>query len=253
MVTIIDVLKKAVCAGNKALQYTRSELMLRHKEHKEVVTNCDIASENAITEALKSEYYHCSVYSEEVGNISGKEDLLFIIDPIDGTHNFIHGIPFYAISIGAYTKGQPFAGIIYLPEFDDYFYAIKGKGAFLNDKKVQTSNVAKLSNAMVAYDNQFHRHRSMLSSLPRLAESCFTLRIFGSAAVDICNVARGAIDARIFFNTKLVDFAAGRIIVEEAGGRITDFKGREITLETTDVVVSNGGIHDELIERLNLG
>lgn len=249
---IIDTLKKAAYTANRALQDARSELMLRHKEYKEIVTNCDITSENAITNVLVKEYPECSIYSEEVGKISGKEKLLFIIDPIDGTHNFIHNIPFYAISIGAYTKGKPFAGIIYLPEFDDCFYAVKGKGAFLNNKKTQTSNVSKLINAMVAYDNQFYKHESILKNLSVLQEKCFTLRIFGSACVDICNVANGKIDARVFHNTKIVDFAAGISIVEETGGKITDFNGKPVTLKTSDVIVSNGKIHGELIELLEL-
>ncbi len=249
---IIEVLKKSALAGNKAIQDTRAGMLLRHKGYKEIVTNCDIASENAITDVLKKEYPQSAIYSEEVGDISGTEELLFIIDPIDGTHNFIHSIPFYAISIGAFSKGEPFAGIIYLPEFDDYFYAVKGKGAFLNDKKIETSQVLKLSDAMVAYDNQFQKHPSMLKNLPPLIDRCFTLRIFGSACVDICNVANGKIDARIFHKTKIEDFAAGISIVEEAGGKLTDFSGKPVTLKTSDVIVSNGKIHEELIDLLEL-
>lgn len=250
---IVKVLIKSALAGNQAIQDTRTGLMLRHKGYKEIVTNCDIASENGITDVLKKEYPNSAIYSEEVGDISGNEELLFIIDPINGTHNFIHNIPFYAISIGAFSKGKPYAGLIYLPEFNDYFYAVKGKGAFLNDKKLETSNVLKLSDAMVAYDNQFQKHASMLKNLPPLVEKCFTLRIFGSACVDICNVASGKIDARIFHSTKIEDFAAGISIVEEAGGKITDFKGGgPITLKTSDVIVSNGKIHAELVNLLEL-
>lgn len=252
MEKIVDVMKRAATAGSEAIKKTRSELMWRQKDHKEFVTNCDIASENAIIEVLKAEFPDSTIYSEEVGTITGDEDLLWILDPIDGTHNFIHNIPFHAISIGAYNKGKPFAGLIYLPATDEYFYAIEGKGAFLNDKKISVSGIPKLNNGMIAYDNQFHRHESMLKNLKIVQEKCFTLRIFGSAAVDMCNVARGDIEARIFHKTKIFDFAAGIIIVREAGGKVTDFEGREVTSKTADILVSNGKIHDELVNLLHL-
>lgn len=252
MERIIEVLREAVLAGNAAIQDTRTGMMLRHKGYKEIVTNCDIASENAITDVLIREYTNCAVYSEEVGSISGTEELLFIIDPIDGTHNFIHHVPYYAISVGVYARGSPFAGMIFLPEFNHCFYAVKGQGAYLNDGPIRASSVLKLSEAMVAYDNQFHKHQAALRNMPLLAEKCFTLRIFGSACVDICNVACGVIDARIFHNTKVVDFAAGISIVEEAGGRVTDFSGKPVTPQTGDVIVSNERIHSELVALLEL-
>ena len=252
MDNIIEVLKEAVYLGNKAIQQTRSELMLRHKGYKEIVTNCDIASENAITEFLLEKYPSAQAFSEEIGEISGEDEIVFIIDPIDGTHNLIHNIPFYAISIGVYSMGKPFGGMIYLPEFDDYLYAVRGEGAYLNGNKITCSGTAKLKDAMVAYDNQFHKHKSMLKNLLPLVEHCFTLRIFGSACVDLCNVARGYIDARIFHRTKAVDFAAGHVIIEEAGGKVSDFQGRPVTLKTSDVIASNGKIHGELVELLEL-
>lgn len=252
MNSVIGVLREAVDLGNKAIQKTRSELMLRHKGYKEIVTNCDLASENAIIEFLLEKYPNAQAFSEEVGEISGKDEMAFIIDPIDGTHNFIHNIPFYAISIGVYSMGKPFGGMIYLPEFHDYLYAVKGEGAYLNRERIACSRTAKLKDAMVAYDNQFHNHKSMLKNLLPLAEHCFTLRIFGSACVDLCNVARGYIDARIFHRTKAVDFAAGQVIIEEAGGKTSDFQGRPVTLRTSDVIASNGKIHGELVELLEL-
>jgi myo-inositol-1(or 4)-monophosphatase len=105
---------------------------------------------------------------------------------------------------------------------------------------------------MVAYDNQFQKHKAMLKNLPLLQEKCFTLRIFGSATVDICKVSEGAIEARVFHKTKFVDFAAGAVIVKEAGGNITDFDGRRVTAKTSDVIASNGWIHKELVDLLVL-
>ena len=249
---IIDTMKRAAIAGSNAIKETSTNIMWRRKGGKELVTNCDIASENAIVKVLKKDYPGSSIHSEEVGRITGQETLLWILDPIDGTHNFIHKLPIYAISIGAFKKGKPFAGLIYLPESDKFFYAVNGKGAFLNDKKISVSGIGKLNNSMVAYDNQFHKHEAMLKNLAVIQEKCFTLRIFGSAAVDICNIAQGAIEARIFHKTKIVDFAAGLVIIKEAGGKITDFNGNAPTIDTKDVIVSNGKIHQELIDILDL-
>ncbi|MFH1883206.1 MAG: inositol monophosphatase [Planctomycetota bacterium] len=250
MTDIIEVLKEAVCIGNRALQEARSELMYRHKACRELVTNCDIASENAIAGFLVRKYPKAKIFSEEVGEISGEEETVFIIDPLDGTHNFIHNIPFYAISIGVYSKGAPFAGIIYLPEFQDCLYAVKDGGAYLNGDRIDCSDTARLKDAFIAYDNQFHRNEFMLKNLSPLAEKCFTLRIFGSACVDLCSVARGRIEARVFHDTKLVDFAAGHVIIEEAGGKVSDFQGKPLMLDTKDVIASNGKIHRQLVELL---
>ncbi|MBN2316089.1 MAG: inositol monophosphatase [Sedimentisphaerales bacterium] len=250
MEDIADILQEAVREGNKALQGARSGLMYRHKTYKELVTNCDIASENAIAGFLSGKFQNAKIFSEEVGEIVGDEEIVFIIDPLDGTHNFIHNIPFYAISIGVYSKGVPFAGVIYLPEFQDCLYAVKNEGAYLNGQVIHCSDTERLGESLIAYDNQFHKHESMLKNLSPLSERCFTLRIFGSACVDLCGVARGWMEARIFHQTKLVDFAAGQVIVEEAGGKVTDFQGRPLTLQTTDVLASNGRIHSQLVELL---
>ena len=247
---IIDILREAVQEGNKALQEARSGLMYRHKTYRELVTNCDIASENAIAGFLSGRFENAKIFSEEVGEIVGDEEIVFIIDPLDGTHNFIHNIPFYAISIGVYSKGIPFAGMIYMPEFDDCLYAVRNKGAYLNGDHIHCSDTARLEESLIAYDNQFHKHESMLKNVGPLSERCFTLRIFGSACVDLCGVARGWMEARVFHNTKLVDFAAGQVIVEEAGGNVTDFQGRPLTVHTTDVLASNGRIHSQLVELL---
>lgn len=249
---IVDTLLRAVDTANEALQDARADLTFRHKGYKESVTNCDIASENAITQSLREEYPNARVLSEEeVGEISGDEELVFIVDPIDGPHNFIRRIPFYAISIGVCVRGTCLAGIIHIPELHDYLYAVRGQGAFRNGNLIRCSETGTLKSAMVAYDNQFHKQPAILENLSSLADTCFTLRVFGSACVDLANIARGDVDARVCHRTKSVDFAAGQVIVEEAGGTVTDFQGGPVTLKTQDVIASNGKIHEELVELLS--
>lgn len=247
---IIDVMKEAALAGYDAIQRTRTSVSWERKEDKELVTNSDIESEKAIIDVLRRYFPESSVLSEEAGYKPGKDNLTWILDPIDGTHNFIHNIPFYAIPIGLYKDETPYAGLIFLPEFNQVYHAVKGGGAYMNGEPIRVSKTEKLRDSMIAYDNQFHRHPQMLDNLQVIQESCLTLRIFGSAAVDICNVAKGSIEARVFHRTKSVDFAAGGIMVEEAGGKISDFNGKDVTLETEDVLVSNGRIHEELLSKL---
>ncbi|MFH1996216.1 MAG: inositol monophosphatase, partial [Candidatus Omnitrophota bacterium] len=223
----------------------------RHKQYREIVTNCDIASETAITGYLLKHYPGAKVFSEEVGEITGSDETVFIVDPIDGTHNFIHNIPFYAISIGMYTGDRPYAGIIYLPEFDEYFYAVQGGGAYCNGTKITCSKTEKLKDAVIVYDNQFHLNQDMARHLMPIVEHCFTLRIFGSACVDLCNVARGTVEARIFHRVKSVDFAAGYVIIKEAGGSVVNFQGRPASLTDRTVIASNGKIENEIITLFN--
>jgi len=250
---MLAAMKEAAMAGVGAIAAEKKKgISGSEKSPKEFVTNCDLASEKAIMDILKRNYPDSSILSEEAGEIKGN-GLMWIIDPIDGTHNFMFGLPMYGISIAAYQMEQNkiIAGVIYLPEFDAMYAALLGGGAFLNDKGISVSKRENLTDCMVAYDNQFHKHKAMLINLGKLAPSCFTVRIFGSAVCDLAHVAEGVLDARVFHNTKLVDFAAGSLIVREAGGKVTNFKGEDVNLKTTDVVASNGKIHEQLCALLN--
>ena len=218
----------------------------KRKFYRDFVTTCDIASEKAIISVLKKEYPESAFHSEEAGNIPGK-GFLWIIDPIDGTHNFMRGLPYYAISIAAVWDGEIIAGLISLPETNDCFSAYKGSGAYMNGQKVAVSTTENLGDAVIAYDNQFHNHPAMAKNLPKLISECFTIRIFGAAAVDLCKVSQGVLDARILHKPKLVDFAAGALIVEEAGGKVTDFAGDKYTLTTNNIIASNGLLHHQLL------
>ena len=244
---VLAVMKEAALAGAEAISTTAKKcIIVLEKSAHEFVTNCDAESEKAIMRALEAKYPNSGFFSEETGHIKGDGTITWIIDPIDGTHNFMFGMPLYGISIAACKNDKIMAGVIYLPKLNAMYCARQSGGAFLNDKKIKVSDKGSLNRAMVAYDSQFYKHASALPNLARLANVCFTVRIFGSAICDMANVASGALDARIFHNTKRVDFAAGSVIVKEAGGEVTDFKGEEINLNTTDIVVSNGKIHTQL-------
>jgi len=130
------------------------------------------------------------------------------------------------------------------------YYAARGGGAFLNGKKINVSDRMPLNKCMIAYGPNLHRHKDAMAHLSILARECFTIRISGSAVVGLANIASGVLDARIFHGTKPVDFAAGALIVTEAGGKATDFNGEQYSLETSDLIISNGKIHKQLCELL---
>lgn len=250
---IREILEKAAKEAANSILTKRTEgFNIRGKSYKDLVTDCDIASEKAIISVLGEAFPGSAFHSEEAGYKEG-ENWLWVIDPIDGTHNFVFGLPYYAISIAGVRENKFIVGLIYLPETKDCFFAYKNKGAYMNGKKIGVSSRDKLEQSMIAYDNQFHRHQLMLKNFKPVIDSCFTVRILGSAAIDLCKVAEGVLDARILHKPKLVDFAAGVIIVEEAGGCVTDINGENVTLNSSSIVASNGGIHQSLLNILAKG
>jgi len=247
-----EVLEKAARAAADAISAKRREgLGITEKSDKDLVTDCDIASEKAIISVLQEAFPGSAFHSEEAGYTEG-EDWLWVIDPIDGTHNFIYGLPYYGISIAGVRENRFMVGLIYLPETKDCFFADKGKGAYMNGKRIGVST-RELEQAIIAYDNQFHNHPLMLKNFKPVIDSCFTIRILGSAVMDLCKVAQGILDARILHKPKLVDFVAGVLIVEEAGGCVTDINGDKVSLNSTSIVASNGRIHQSLLNILTKG
>ena len=176
-------------------------------------------------------------------------DNCFIIDPIDATHNLIAGLPFYNISIGYVKNNAIIFGLIYFPDSKDIYHAYKGKGAYKNLNQISVSTNIDIEKSIIAYDNQFHLDQSIMINYQKLVESVFTTRILGSANRDACFIAEGVLDARVWNSTKVYDIVAGSIIVNEAGGLVTDFNAQPINLGNINkVVMSNGGIHEELIK-----
>jgi myo-inositol-1(or 4)-monophosphatase len=222
------------------------------KSQKELVTEIDLIVQNYLSESLGA-INDCDIFYEE-DKSQGNKILLkecFIIDPIDATHNLVAGLPFYNLSIGYVKDGVLIFGIIYFPYSKDIYHAYKGEGAYKNLNQISVSKNTVLEKSIIAYDNQFHLDQSAMKNYQKLLESVFTTRILGSANRDACFIAEGVLDARIWNSTKVYDVVAGSIIVNEAGGLVTDFNTQSINLENINkVVMSNGGIHQELLELL---
>lgn len=217
------------------------------KSIKEMVSEVDMQSQQVILGILQQEYPVYALFTEEKlsSELNGKK--AWIVDPLDGTHNYIAGLPFSGISI-ALTEGNDFyLGVIYFPMEGELYHAVKGDGAYCNGKRINVSQNCSLSKAIINFDNQFHSDKKSFDYYRILTERAFTTRIFGTATKDSCLIASARIDGRIWLNTKICDIAAGIVILREAGGKITNIDGTPCTIHSKKVVASNGKIHEELL------
>lgn len=250
-------LLKAVEAGAKELKhyFNNPNLKISNKEGiNNWVTEADHAAEKAIIDSIKEQYPHHFILSEEVGEISTDSDTKWIIDPIDGTINFASGIPICCVSIGVEKNGEMILGAVYNPFMDEMFIGEKGKGATLNDKKINVSTKKEVLHSCLVTGFPYTYldiENGPLQIFEKLIRKGVPVRRLGSAAIDLCWVAAGRFDG--FYEHKLMawDSAAGYLIVEEAGGKVTDMRGNKYSPYQHQIVATNGLIHDELLEVVN--
>lgn len=241
----------ALKVGDLQLQHFRSKLNVLRKSQKDLVSNVDMECQKLCTQLLTENFDYCILTEEKRVNVVNDTEYLWIVDPIDGTHNYISGIPIFGVSIALSSHDKFLLGVIYCPFFDDMYFAVKGYGAFLNNNRIEVSKNKDMEKSMINFDNQLHNNKILLDMYGKIIDNSFTTRILGSAIFDLGLVASGLIDARIFNNTKIYDFAAGLTIVEEAGGKITDLSGEKVTMSSTNVLASNGHTHGRLLELMN--
>ena len=248
-----STLIKAVETGAKVIQeYFQGEFSISNKEGvNNLVTEADHASERAIFEVIKKEFPAHFILSEEAGEIVMDSNYKWIIDPIDGTVNFAHGIPICCVSIGLEQDGEMIMGAVFNPFINEFYFAQKGYGASLNDKKINVSEETEVSKSCLVTGFPYtylDQPNGPLEVFSRLIRKGVPVRRLGSAAMDLCWVAAGRFDG--FYEHKLQawDSAAGFLIVEEAGGRVSDFKGNKYSPYQPHIVATNGKIHDELLK-----
>jgi myo-inositol-1(or 4)-monophosphatase len=239
-------------AAKQLLHYFNSPaLKISNKEGiNNWVTEADHAAEAAIIDVIKKDFPNHFILSEEVGEISSDSDVKWVIDPIDGTINFASGIPLCCISIGVEHKGQMILGAVYNPFLNELFFAEKGKGATLNGTPISVSKKAKVLNSCLVTGFPYtylDMENGPLQVFERLIRRGVPVRRLGSAAIDLCWVACGRLDG--FYEHKLQpwDSAAGFLIVEEAGGKVTDMQGDTFSPYQHKIVATNGVIHEELL------
>lgn len=258
-VPISVLLDVAVAAGEKAgailLGYAKSGFRIEHKNPINLVTDADHAAERCVIDHIHTRFPTHSFLAEEQGRIEqSPSPYLWIIDPLDGTTNFAHGYPAYCVSIGLEYRGRCVLGVVFDPSRGDLFTATEGCGAQLNGHPIYVSNTSTLDNSLLvtgfAYDIR-ESPRNNLDHFAKFALKAQGIRRTGSAALDLCYVAAGRFDG--FWEVKLSpwDMAAGSILVKEAGGRLTDFLGRDLSLYGQELVASNGHIHHDMLTVLN--
>lgn len=253
---LASVLKEAVVAGAAELtRYFHQSFSIQNKDGKNnLVTDADHASEKAIIEVIRKYYPDHYILTEESGALAQESDYKWIIDPLDGTINFAHGLPINCVSIGVEFKGEMILGMVYNPHMNEMFFAEKGKGATLNDQpiKVSTEKSALKSCLVTGFPYVYiNSENGPLQVFERFIKEGVPVRRLGAAAIDLCWVAAGRFDG--FYEHKLEawDSAAGYLIVEEAGGKVTDFNGDKYSPYQHRILATNGKIHEEMLKIIN--
>src|SRR5215212_6694317 len=228
-------------------------LKVRSKRVNDFVTQVDQAAEQAIIEIVKKAYPDHGFQAEESG-ISGEgAETVWIIDPLDGTTNFIHGFPQYCVSIGVRHRGALAHAVVYDPNRNELFTASKGGGAFLNDRRIRVSSQLKLGEALVGTGFPFKELTRLdlyTRQLQTMMKTCSGVRRAGAAALDLAYVACGRLDAFWELGLAPWDMAAGALLIQEAGGLVGDLKGEQSYMESGDVCCSTPKIFPALLEAL---
>ncbi len=223
------------------------------KGRNEFVTQVDRAAEQVIIDHIRKHYPEHGFLGEESG-AQGSSDHQWIIDPLDGTTNFIHGFPVFAVSIGLAVKGRVEHGVVYDPMRQEIFAASRGQGALLDDRRIRVSRCSILERALIGtgfpYRSDSIATERYLAMLKAVIESTAGVRRPGAAALDLCYVAAGRLDGFWELGLKPWDVAAGSLIIREAGGRISDFQGGDGYLESGSIIAGNPKIYAALSKLL---
>lgn len=220
-----------------------------------LVTQADLESEEAALRVLGRRCPEFGILTEESPAIPSRGEGRFILDPLDGTTNFVHGFPMFCVSLAAEWEGELVVGVIVHPILGETYLAIRGRGATLNGKRIRVSRTARLRDTLLTtgFTYQKERHlRTEMDSFERLSGIARAIRRPGSAALDLAYTARGVFDGFWERNLSPWDVAAGGLLVMEAGGRVTDFRGKAFGVEDRAILATNGRLHAELRRKISL-
>lgn len=255
MTELKDVLMLAAKeAGAIIKQYFQGDFNVENKDTiNNLVTEVDTKAEAKIISVIKETFPEHSIISEEVGELLQKSEYKWIIDPIDGTVNFAHGIPICCVSIGLLHHDEMLMGAVYNPMMNELFFAEKGKGAYLNDKPIKVSEKSDFRKAFLVTGFPYKwpkTNEHPIKVFERIILEGLPVRRLGSAAIDLCWVACGRFDGFWEYNLNPWDVSAGYLIVLEAGGRVTDFSGSECSVFDKETLATNGLIHNSLLNAI---
>ena len=241
-------IKAAKAAGKIQSGYFGKKLGERWKKDDSYVTKADTESSRIIKKIILKQFPNHSILCEELGYIKKKSDYKWIIDPLDGTHNFVMNNPIFGVSIALEYKKEIILGVIYLPILKKFYYAERGKGAFCNGKKIRVNNEKVLKRCMYVFDAKLRDKTDMkVNILKKLAKLTWRFRVYGAAVYHNLLVADGKVGFNIDFDSHPWDHSAALLIVEEAGGKVTDTNGKKWNSYTKDYIASNGKVHDKVL------
>jgi myo-inositol-1(or 4)-monophosphatase len=260
------LLLQLVCKAGRLL---KNRIATKHhivfKSEIDIVTEMDHMVEDLFLRTIAKKYPEHDVLSEEMIESTGQEYpktpapkgiVRWIVDPLDGTTNYAHGLPHFAVSAGIEYQGEIVMGAVYNPMLRELFFAKKGKGAFLNGKRIKVSGLKRFRQALLATGFPYDLKTSKINNFTEfkyISEHCQAVRRAGSASLDLCNVACGRFDGFWEYKLKPWDVAAAALIITEAGGKITNFSGRGLNIYGGSFVATNGELHTTLVRAVKTG
>ncbi|MFQ6050444.1 MAG: inositol monophosphatase family protein [Candidatus Hydrothermarchaeota archaeon] len=246
----MKVATRAAKEAGKMLMEYYGKVDRNYRYDGSTVTEADLEVERIIKHILSREFPDHSFLGEESGIEKGDSEYLWVIDPLDGTTNFTMRNPFFNTSIALTFRREPILGVVYNPYEDEIFQAERGKGAFLNGDRIRVSEEDEIKNSIITFSHGGDKRsvEIMIDIFGKLKLINGKVRQIGAAALELCFVACGRVEAFFMPGPNLWDVLAGALIVKEANGRVTDFKGNSFKISSSDILASNGKIHGELIE-----
>jgi myo-inositol-1(or 4)-monophosphatase len=244
-------IKAAKEAGKIQLRYFGKTIKKKIKKGDSFVTKADIESTKKIRKIILKQFPEHNIVCEELGSSNKKSDYKWIIDPLDGTHNFIMNNPLFGVSIALEYKKEIILGVVYFPVLKKLYYAEKGKGVFCNGKRIKVNNKTNLKKCLFIFDAKLRKKTNMkIKLLKKLAKLTWRFRIFGVAIYHNILIAEGKAGVNIDFDSNPWDHSATLLMVEEAGGKVTDLKGNRWTPNIKDYVATNGKVHNKILNVL---
>ncbi len=239
-------------AGQLLMSYFGKSYPVSHKSSYNLVSEPDLKSEALITACIREHFPTHAILAEESNHQHSDSEHLWIVDPLDGTNNFVHGIPHFAVSVAYYRNGQPELGLVHQPSTGDWFVAGKSQGAWVNGQPAHVTESASLKEVLVGVGFYYDRGKQMratLGTLEKLFEAqIHGIRRMGTASLDLCQVGCGQFGAYFEFELAPWDFAAGALFVTEAGGSVSQCDGNVLLVEKSSVLATNGNLHRDALQ-----
>lgn len=246
--TAVEIAREA---GALLVNYFERRVPFETKGEFDLVTEADRASEKLVVERLRSYFPAHNIVAEEGGGHQSPSEYRWFVDPLDGTTNFAHSFPVFNVTLGLERAGELVAGVVYDPVKQEMFTAERGSGAYLNNRRIHVSSVKDVSNSLAStgFPSRKRHHNVNIHFYYQLAMLSHGVRRTGSAAIDLAYVACGRLDFFWEFGLKPWDMAAGCLLVEEAGGRVSDMKGAPHSVTASDhLLADNGSLHEEILK-----